>query len=337
MQYPEDLSMRRYELVDRQRIQLKTDVPVPQPSTGQILVKVGACTVCGRSDLVYYHYLGLRDHCAQGCFGHEIAGFVEAVGPAVDRIQPGERVFIRTPLTSGYADYALAREVAVGKLPDSIPFAQAAILQLLPLAVHATRGVRLGDRVLIVGQGPVGLMALQVARLRGASSIAVTDLDPWRLECSARLGAHTVVAQGMLPKEILKEEWDVAIDAVGTEKTVRSCMAAVRHNGIVVLLGTHHIDTNVSLDLVQWEKKSLQVQSSAEPHDEARREALRVAEQLVNGKMIQLEPLLTHTYALNDLQQAINHLSQSNVLFPASEMSPFPGPPPQTLKVAICP
>src|SRR5438552_17666281 len=117
--------MRRYELVDRRRIQLKTDVPIPQPSAGQVLVKVGACTVCGRSDLVYYHYLGLRDHCAQGCFGHEIAGLVEAVGSAVDRIRPGERVFIRTPLTSGYADYALAREVAVGKLPDSIPFAQA--------------------------------------------------------------------------------------------------------------------------------------------------------------------------------------------------------------------
>ena len=202
------------------------------------------------------------------------------------KIRPGERVFIRTPLTSGYADYALAREVAVGKLPDSIPFVQAAILQLLPLAVHATRGVRLGDRVLIIGQGPVGLMALQVVRLRGASFIAVTDLDPWRLECSSQLSADTFIAHATLPKEILRGEWDVAIDAVGTQRTLQSCMDAVRPTGIIVLLGTHHVDTHVSLDLVQWEKKSVQVQSSAEPHDEARREALRVAEQLVNAKMI---------------------------------------------------
>lgn len=106
----------------------------------------------------------------------------------------GRRVFVRTPLTSGYAEFAAAREIAVGALPDDIPFERGAILQTLPPAVHATRGVRLGDRVAIVGQGPIGLMALQVARLRGAAEIAVADLDPWRLERSALLGADRTVA-----------------------------------------------------------------------------------------------------------------------------------------------
>lgn len=333
--------MRRYELVGRRRIELRTDVPVPEPGAGEVLVKVKACTVCGRSDLVYYHYLGLRAHCAEGCFGHEIAGVVEGVGPRVRAVAEGDRVFIRTPLSSGYADYALAREVAVGRLPSRIPFEQGAILQLLPLAVHATRGVRLGDHVLIAGQGPVGLMALQVVRLRGAAFVAVTDRDPWRLERSRAFGAD--VARVVDPAEgngsgvtTGGEPFDVAIDAVGTPRTLQVCIDAVRHNGLVVLLGTHHVDTVVPVDLVQWEKKSLRVHSSAEADDEARRRALATAERLVKANSIALEPLLTHRYPLERLQEAVDHLSASAVLSPDAQPT-LPAVPHETLKVAICP
>lgn len=337
--------MRRYELVDRRRIELRTDVPIPAPGAGEVLVRVKACTVCGRSDLVYYHYLGLRAHCAEGCFGHEIAGVVEGIGPRVRAVAEGDRVFIRTPLSSGYADYALAREVAVGRLPSSIPFDQGAILQLLPLAVHATRGVRLGDTVLIVGQGPVGLMALQVVRLRGASFVAVTDRDPWRLERSRAFRADVARVAG--PAEgngngathaakQFEEPFDVAIDAVGTPRTLQTCIDAVRHNGLVVLLGTHHVDTVVPVDLVQWEKKSLRVHSSAEPDDEARRRSLATAERLVRTNSIALEPLLTHRYPLERLQDAVDHLSASAVLSPEAHPT-LPAVPHETLKVAICP
>lgn len=332
--------MRRYDLVGRERIELRTDVPVPSPGFGEVLVKVAACTVCGRSDLVYYHYLGLRAHCAQGCFGHEIAGVVEEVGANVTRVARGDRVFVRTPLTSGYADYALAREAAVGRLPPHIPFEQGAILQLLPLAVHATRGIRLGDCVLIVGQGPVGLMALQVARLRGAASVTAVDLDPWRLGRSSRLGATELIAvngHATATAALARRSFDVAIDAVGTPSTLQLSIDAVRHNGLVVLLGTHHVDVRVPMDLVQWEKKSLRVHASAEPDDVTRQDALRTAERLVERDRIVLEPLLTHRYPLDRLQDAIHHLSRNSVLFPEDGPRPVEGPPPETLKVAICP
>src|SRR4051812_49013482 len=127
--------MRRYELVGRRSLQLKDNVDTPQPGPGEVLVRVGSNSVCNRSDLAYYHYYGLRDHCAVGCFGHEIAGTVETVGDGVRRVRPGDRVFVRTPLTSGYADFALAREIAVGRLPDDVTFEQGSALQLLPLAV----------------------------------------------------------------------------------------------------------------------------------------------------------------------------------------------------------
>lgn len=347
--------MRRYELRGRRRIELNEHAPVPEIGPDEVLVRVAACTVCNRSDLVYYHYLGLREHCANGCFGHEIAGTVHAVGDRVTRVAPGTRVFVRTPLTSGFAEFAAAREICVGVLPDEIPFAQGAILQTLPLAVHATRGVRLGDRVAILGQGPIGLMALQVARLRGAAEIVAADLDPWRLKHSAAFGADRTVTvppdaappdpaapypDGLaraLPD--LGGEFDVAVDAVGTPGTARACVDLVRQNGLVVLLGTHHVDTHVTFDLVQWEKKGLRVHSSAEPTDEARIAAMRVAERLAAALpgRLNLDALLTGTYPLEDLPLVLERLSHNPTLHPADRPGPHVLPPPETLKVAVCP
>ncbi|MFI7447285.1 zinc-binding dehydrogenase [Nonomuraea sp. NPDC049714] len=335
--------MRHISLAGRRRIRLDHDAPVPEIGPGDVLVRVAACTVCNRSDLAYYHYYGLRDHCATGCFGHEIAGTVEAVGERVTSVAPGRRVFVRTPLTSGFAEFAAAREVSVGALPDDVPFERGAILQLLPLAVHATRGVRLGDRVAIVGQGPVGLMALQVARLRGAAEITVADLDPWRLEQSALLGAdRTVLVESphAVPDRLdgdFDADFDVAIEAVGTPHTARACVDLVRQNGLVVFLGTHHVDTHVTFDMVTWEKKGLRVHSSAEPTDAARAEAMAIAVRLAFAGRVRLDTILTATYPLENLQEALDRLSQSPTLHPAGHDTPHRTPPEKTLKIAICP
>lgn len=330
--------MRGYLLVRRHELEFSEDLPVPSPGNGEVQVKVGACTLCNRSDLAYFHYRGLREHCEQGCFGHEIAGVVSSIGPGVARFQPGDRVFVRTPLTTGCAEYALAREISVGHLPHHVPFPQGAILQLLPLAIHATRGVTLGDRLVIIGQGPVGLMTLQIAKLRGASTIITSDLDPWRLGISKRLGADVTCPGGTA--ELVNREFgdiDVAIDAVGTPRTAQTCIDLLRHNGLLVLLGTHHIDTQVTFDLIQWEKKGLRIHTAAEPTDVARAAAIHVAERLVSADLVRTDLLLTHTYPLKELPQAIEHLSQSSILFPENEPGPYDGPPRRTLKVAICP
>ncbi|MFI7319724.1 zinc-binding dehydrogenase [Streptomyces venezuelae] len=333
--------MRRYELVGRRDIRLVTDVAVPEPGPSEVLVRVRACTVCNRSDLAYFHYYGLREHCSQGCFGHEIAGVVEATGAGVQRVVPGQRVFVRTPLTTGYAEFALAREISVGALPDGVPFEQGALLQLLPLAVHATRGVRLGDRVVIVGQGPVGQMALRVAVARGAAEVVAVDLDDWRLERSSAAGADAVRrvdgSAGQLAA--VGADFDVAVDAVGTPTTLNACVGLVRQNGLVVLLGTHHVDTHVTVDLVTWERKGLRVHSSAEPLDTARAEALAVAERLAHRRTdtLRLPDLHTHTYPLDELPKAMEQLSASRALYPDAEQAPYDGPPPETLKVAIVP
>ncbi|MFE9422568.1 zinc-binding dehydrogenase [Kitasatospora sp. NPDC006697] len=329
--------MRAAELLDRFRLTVHRDLEVPAPGPGEVLVRVGACTVCNRSDLAYYHYLGLREHCAVGCFGHEVAGTVEAVGAGATSV-PGERVFLRTPITTGFADFALARQISVGRLPDHVPFEQGAILQLLPLAIHATRGVRLGDRVAVIGQGPVGLMTLQVVRRRGAAEVVAADLDPWRLERSAALGADRTVpvpAGGEAARELLGGGFDVAIDAVGTPETANLCVDLVRQNGLVIFLGTHHVDTRVSFDMIAWEKKGLRVHMAAEPTDLARAATMATAERLAG--QVELAPLLSAAYPLDRLQDAIDRLAASSLLTPSGEPSPYPGPPRETLKLAVVP
>lgn len=333
--------MRGFQLVDRHQLIYQDDLPKPIAEDDRVVVNVKACAVCGRSDLVYYHYLGLREHCSKGVFGHEIAGVIEDVGALVSKFKPGDRVFLRSPLQTGYADYTLARELCLGHLPESIPFEQGAILQLLPLAVHATRNICLGDRVLIIGQGPVGLMTLQVARLRGAASITVVDLDSWRLKVSKTLGADrtiTVTNETLLDELAdMSGEFDVAIDAVGTPLAVSTCSEVLRQQGLMILLGSHHVDTHVLIDLVQWEKKGLRINMSAEPNDQARAESMQIAQRLVNNNHIQLKPLLTHIYPLSDLPKAIEKLSHNRLLYAEKENAPVDGPPPETLKVSICP
>jgi threonine dehydrogenase-like Zn-dependent dehydrogenase len=152
------------------------------------------------------------------------------------------------------------------------------------------------------------------------------------------LGAHRTAALpagNHVDTHLIGAEFDVAIDAVGTPHTVNACVGLVRQNGLVVLLGTHHVDTHVTVDLITWEKKGLRVHTAAEPTDTGRAAAMAVAERL--APTIALAPLLTGTYRLDRLPDAIARLSESSLLYPASQPGPYTGPPVRTLKLAIVP
>jgi threonine dehydrogenase-like Zn-dependent dehydrogenase len=110
----------------------------------------------------------------------------------------------------------------------------------------------------------------------------------------------------------------------------------LRHNGLVVFLGTHHVDTHVTFDLVAWEKKGLRVHTAAEPTDQARAEAMAIAQRVVEHGRIRLAELLTDTYPLEMLPEAIDRLSVNRTLAPEGA-EVHAGPPPNMLKVAVCP
>lgn len=334
------MTMRSYQLVGTEAIRLE-EVPVPEPGPGEVRVRVQACSICSRTDLVYFLYCGIKPHCRPGHFGHEVAGIVDLVGDGVARWRAGDRVFLRSPARGGgFSDYVIARDPGIGRLPPHMSFIEGAPCQQVPIAVNATRTVRLGDRVAIIGQGSAGLQLLQLTLLRGAAMVVVADLYRSRLQIATELGAAVTISAAredtvQAIRTILPNGPDVVFDAVGTPTVVRQCIEAVRHEGTVCIFGTHHVEERVTLDLLQWEYKALTVHMANEGSEHSAAEAMRTAEALLANRLIETKPYITHVFDLEDLPRAIELLKASPILYPEGDPRGEGLPDKKALKVVI--
>jgi 2-desacetyl-2-hydroxyethyl bacteriochlorophyllide A dehydrogenase len=252
-----------WEAVERMVLR---DVPEPLPGEGDVLVRVGAVGICG-SELE--GYLGkMANRTPPLVMGHEFAG---TVGEAADEHWRGKRVAVNPlvpcggcePCRDGRTNLCLER-VIIGirrpgafaelvavpqssllELPDDLPLETAALMEPLAVVVHAFGlGLRQGvpDRVLIVGAGSIGLLAVQVASLSAPATLVVTDLNAERLAHAGRLGA-TATAAGDQLDALLPDGADLVVDCVGAAATKRVAIRHVRPGGTVVLLGLHDDDT----------------------------------------------------------------------------------------------
>ncbi len=199
------------------------DNPVLEPGPGQVVVDVGACSLCG-TDLHIAHNQA-RDWQP---FGHEIAGVVRAVGPDITRLRPGHRVALDCnaacgkcdactpkPLgrgrpelcpnavsfwgspTMGFGDRLLTPHQNVMPIPDSLPFDVACLTEPLGVSMELVKAAEVGpgDHVLVVGPGPLGLMAVFLARRAGAERVYLAGFSyvPNRLEAGRALGADAII------------------------------------------------------------------------------------------------------------------------------------------------
>jgi L-iditol 2-dehydrogenase len=231
--------------------------PVPEPGPREVLVRIGAVGVCG-SDVHYYEHgrIGPRVVEAPLVLGHEASGRIEALGPGASRHRVGDRValepgvpcgrcrecragrynlcrdvrFLGTPPIDGaFTDYVAIHEDFAFPLPDGVSDEAGALIEPLAVGVWACRkaGVSAGDRVLVTGAGPIGLLALQAARAHGATEVVVTDLNPRRLELAARLGA-SADADG---------EFDALLECSGSVAALTKGIGALRPAGTAVAVG----------------------------------------------------------------------------------------------------
>lgn len=250
------------------------DVPEQQPGPGEIAVEVRAAATCG-TDLKSYR----RGHpklfpTLPARFGHEFAGVVTAVGNGVTAFEVGARVVAANTAPCGHCwactlgrqslcenleflNGAFAEQVVVPRaiverntyvIPDSLPFASAAPLEPLATVVHgmAESGIGLGDTVVVHGAGPIGLMFVRLATLRGADVVAV-DLSPWRLTQAERAGAvQTSDISGLDPGAVVARVKaatpggrgaDVGIEAVGLPAVWEQTVRTLRPGGTAVLFG----------------------------------------------------------------------------------------------------
>jgi L-iditol 2-dehydrogenase len=272
------------------------DLPVPTPAPDEVLIRVAACGICG-SDVHGYDG-GSGRRIPPLVMGHEAAGIVSAVGSEVRSFSPGDRVTFDSTVYCGKCakclrgdfnlcdnrqvlgvsctDYrragAFAEFVAVParilyRLPENLPFAEAAMLEAVAVAIH---GVNLAEipansTALVIGAGTIGILTLQALRAAGCSNVFVADIDAQRLQFAKQLGAtETLLSDETFQTCILaltnKEGVDVALECVGRNETVAAAVDAARKGGTVVLIG--NITPNVNLPLQKVVSRQIRLQGS---------------------------------------------------------------------------
>ena len=250
--------------------------PAPGLGPGDVLVQVEAVGICG-SDVHYYEHgrIGAFVIDAPMVIGHEAAGTIVAIGSDVPHRTIGQRValepgvpcrdcaqcfagrynlcrdvvFFATPPVDG----AIAQRVAIDAafahpVPEGLTFEQAAMAEPVSVGVWAAQraGLTAGDRVLVTGGGPIGLLAAQVARAFGAVCVTVSDLSDYRLSVARDLGvtAHRV-------GEPFDQEYDVLLECSGVQAAVTAGMAALAPAGRAVLIGMGADAVSIDVPLVQ--------------------------------------------------------------------------------------
>jgi 2-desacetyl-2-hydroxyethyl bacteriochlorophyllide A dehydrogenase len=247
------------------------DVPEPVLAPGEVLVQVAACGICGSDLHGYLGHSARRNRSIPLIMGHEFTGRVAALGPeATGDIAVGQRVVVQPQIYCGRCRAcraglsnicpnmailgieragAFAERVAVPAnrlfpLPDGLSDRDGALVETLAVEVHLFRQTAhpLLRTVVVLGAGAQGLLAVQLARLAGASQIIATDMMPHRLRLAEQMGATTVLrADGDVVAGVmgLTAGWgaEFVVDAVGASATRRQGIAALAPGGTFGLVG----------------------------------------------------------------------------------------------------
>lgn len=272
------------------------EIEVPVPGDGQVLVKVEYVGICG-SDVHYYEHGRIGDFIVDGDFilGHECAGEVVQTGPAVKNLKVGDRVALEPGITCGRCefckggkynlcpdveflatppyhgclmDYIAFPESMAFKLPDNVSTREGALVEPLAVGLHSASqaGVRLGDKVVILGAGCIGLVTLLACKAYGATDVIVADVIEKRLEAAKRLGASQVInAKKENTVEAIArltggKGADRVIETAGSERTVSQTPYLVKRGGTIVLVGLAPRDI-IEYDFMQIMTKEAEIKS----------------------------------------------------------------------------
>jgi L-iditol 2-dehydrogenase len=252
--------------------------PVPEPGPREVLVEISAVGVCG-SDVHYYEHGRIGSHIVRAplVLGHESAGRVVSVGAEVSRHAVGDRVtlepgvpcgrcrecragrynlcpdvvfFATPPVDGAFANFVTIHEDFAFALPDSLSDEAGALMEPLSVGIWACRkgSVSAGDRVLITGAGPIGLLAMQVALAFGATQVEISDVSEPRLELARRTGATRALRVGADEPS----EADVLIECSGNNAALQAGVGALRPAGVAVVVGMGPGETaEIPLSLIQ--------------------------------------------------------------------------------------
>ena len=322
------------------------DIDVPKIGEGELLIRNHVALTCG-TDLKMF----LRGHrlvIPPLVIGHEFAGTVEKAGYGVEGFSEGMRVVAANsaPCMScyfcgigkpnlcdrldevlvgfsspgAYAEYVRLPSRIVKQntyeIPKDLPFEAAAFVEPLACVVHGIElsNISRGDTVFVLGAGPIGLMHVQLARVRGAEKVVVADANPERLRRATQLGADQAITSSDLVGQVKaltgNRGADVTIEAVGKPETWETAIRTTRKGGTAVLFGGCPAGTTASIDtgLVHYGELTLKGVFHHTPND------VRNALELISTGQVKVAPLITHRMGLAEVEAALRLMQNGTAI-----------------------
>ncbi len=307
------------------------EMPRPDPGPEDVVVAVRSCGICG-SDLHWWHGEMMLP---QVCPGHEIAGEVAAAGSAVTALRAGDRValegiaacgtcrwcragtynycravgIIGMTIAGGFADFICLPARHCFTVPPGIDFPTAGLSEPLGVAVHGVRigGLALGQRVLVLGAGTIGLASVIAARAGGAGEVLVTARRPQQRAAALALGADRVLDdtdEEGLREAVHASPVDLVVETVGGgADTLMTAAAACRPGGVIAVLGV--FTQSVAFPALYVIGKELRVQGSMVYNRVGSRADFEIVQDILarDGRRIG-ETLITHRAELGDIAGA---------------------------------
>lgn len=310
-----------FEIVDR---------PIPKVGPEDVLVKVHACGICG-TDLHIFH----GEHFVEFPVipGHEYSGEVVEAGAEVKHIAVGDMVAVDPNITcgvchfcrrgeihfcqnltalgvnrdGGFAEYSLVPAKQVYPLPQGLPLELAALAEPIACCVHGIdqAEVSVGDDVVIMGAGPIGLIMMQLARLAGSRRIIVSEPYKSRRRLATELGADMAIdpkAQDLKDEVLRATEVgaDVVIECVGHARTAEQAVEIAKRGGTILLFGVTSPDQESKIKPYDIFLRELTIRGSfINPFTHSRAIGLLAA-----GK-VKAEPLISHRFPLDRFAEAL--------------------------------
>ncbi len=303
------------------------EVPDPVVRAGEIIVKVGACGVCG-TDL----------HIVDGEFpaavfplipGHEFAGEVVEVGPGVDGLRSGARVAVDPALScgacafcrtgqrhlcvnrgafggtadGGFAEYVRVPYENAYLLPDHVTYQEGALVEPVSCVVHGFHVLKpkLGDTFLVVGAGAAGLLFVQLALRGGASTVDVVNRSEHRRARALRVGATRVAGS---VHEVLEHRplgYDCVVEATGVPRMLETALDAVKPGGKLLVYGVAPAQASVTVSPYRLYRDEITVLGTMGIHY-----GYAPALDLIASGALDTELMLTHRFGLGDFPNALD-------------------------------
>ncbi len=321
-----------------------SEIPVPRPADGYVIVRVHTCGICG-SDLHSYRGASLRRNFEKWRElsypdGHELCGVVVETGAKVDRDLTGKRVvaecathcgecrYCRTGLYNvcwhrqdipwngpgGFCEYAHIPANAVYEIPGAMSFAAGSMVEPLAASYHAIQraGLRADESVLTLGAGTTGLLCAAVAKIAGAGMVVLAAKYDHQAEAARKLGIDNVIEStpDTAPEardRYLPEGFDVAIDTTGGGEAFNTALQCVKKAGRVVLMGGYTCQHEVNLGPVVG--LELTILGSLCYGISGGQPDFVSAIDLIHSKKIDVAPLITHTFRLEEIDKAFTAAS----------------------------